>query len=436
MAKDQNFAGVPTDVPRASRHGRRGPLDTKGRAHEKGPARTRSDRDPAMTKTTQRPFGTVRELASGRFQARWMGPDGHVHNGPTTFPTRDAAKDWLASERSARAERRWIDRRISGQPFAEVAAGWRLRREAGGYRVATWTRDVEYLDRYVLPRWGAVPLEAIDPEAIEGWYLELAAGGGEDGGPLSAATVHKVGQIFANVLDSAVRFRKLLANPARGVRLPRDPNPREMQTITPAQIEDLAEAIGPRWRLLVLTGCFTGLRIGELFALRAGAVDLERRRLHVRELVVEVGGRRYVGPPKTAAGRRVVPFPRTLRAELADAVAAADHPGDLVFPNTVGDHQGLATFRSRYWRPATEAADLAGLRIHDMRHTAVSLWIAAGTDPKTIATWAGHRSVATVLDRYGHLFDHDDDDPTRGLDALLRRRRRRPAGTVTPIRGR
>jgi integrase len=388
-----------------------------------------------MTKTTQRPFGTVRQLASGRYQARWTGADGYTHTGPETFATRDGAKDWLAGERTARAAGAWIDDRISGQTFATVAGPWRQRRITAGYRPATWTRDVGYLDRYISPRWGEVPLDEIEADAIEDWYLTLVAGGGEDGAPLAPATVHKIGQLFAKVLAAAVRAHKLLANPAKGVPLPRDANPKEMMTITPAQIEDLAEVIDRRWRTFVLAGCYSGLRAGELLALRARDVDLDRRRIDVRTIVVEVSGRRHVGPPKTKAGLRTVPFPRALKPELAAALAACDHPDDLVFPNTQGDYQGLASLRSRVWKPATMAAGLAGFRIHDMRHTAVSLWIAARRDPKEIATWAGHRSVATVLDRYGHLYDHDDDDPMGALDELLHRRRR-PGATITPLRGR
>jgi len=403
------------------------------------------------TKTNQRPFGTVRKLPSGRFQARWTGPDGFTHTGPETYPTRDAAKDWLAGERTARARDEWIDDRISGVAFSSVAQTWADRRAGGGYRVGTWTRDVEYLDRYVLPRWADTSLSGIEADEIEDWYIELAARGGLEGAPLAATTVKMIAQIFRNVLGAAVRAKRLFANPAKGVPLPRDANPKEMMCLDPAQIDDLADALGawtfntrgelrpalkphPQWRTFVLTGCYCGLRVGELLALRARDVDLERRRIDVRRIVVEVKGVRHVGQPKTKAGIRSVPFPRALRAELAAALERCDHPDDLVFPNTEGNYVGLSTFRSRLWKPAIAAADLAGFRIHDMRHTAISLWIAAKRDPKEIATWAGHTSTVIVFDRYGHLFEHDDD-PMGALDDLLRRRRRRPA-TITPIRGR
>jgi integrase len=68
--------------------------------------------------------------------------------------------------------------------------------------------------------------------------------------------------------------------------------------------------------------------------------------------------------------------------------------------------------------PATRAAGLAPLRVHDMRHTAVALWIAAGANPKQLAAWAGHTSVAVVLDRHGHLFEGHEAAVLSRLDAF------------------
>ena len=67
-------------------------------------------------------------------------------------------------------------------------------------------------------------------------------------------------------------------------------------------------------------------------------------------------------------------------------------------------------FRRRFWVPAINVAGLAPLRVHDLRHTAVSLWIAEGANPKQVAVRAGHTSVSVVLDRYGHLYPQHDDD--------------------------
>ena len=84
--------------------------------------------------------------------------------------------------------------------------------------------------------------------------------------------------------------------------------------------------------------------------------------------------------------------------------------GELVFRSPDGKPIRASLFRKRYWTPAVNAAGLAPLRIHDLGHSAVSLWIAAGANPKQIAARAGHTSVSVVLDRYGHLYpDHDID---------------------------
>jgi integrase len=69
------------------------------------------------------------------------------------------------------------------------------------------------------------------------------------------------------------------------------------------------------------------------------------------------------------------------------------------------------------WLPAVERADLGHLRIHDLRHTAVSLWIAEGANPKQVAVRAGHTSVSVVLDRYGHLYPQHDDELVNALEA-------------------
>ena len=78
----------------------------------------------------------------------------------------------------------------------------------------------------------------------------------------------------------------------------------------------------------------------------------------------------------------------------------------------------VTAFRARVWRPATRAAGLDGLRIHDLRHTAVALWMAAGANPKEVAARAGHTSICFTLDRYGHLYPESDAALRERLDAI------------------
>jgi integrase len=141
----------------------------------------------------------------------------------------------------------------------------------------------------------------------------------------------------------------------------------------------------------------------------------------VLEVATEVDGHLVVGPPKTRAARRTIGIPRAVVAELERHIAAyvITEPDALVFTGDRGGQLRPTSFRRRIWRPATRAAGLHGLRPHDLRHTAVALWIAAGASPKEVAARAGHTSVKTVLDVYGHLYAEADVRLRDRLDAMF-----------------
>ena len=97
---------------------------------------------------------------------------------------------------------------------------------------------------------------------------------------------------------------------------------------------------------------------------------------------------------------------------------AGKHPDDILFPAPEGGYVRRSTWRIRFWLPALKRAGIEpGFRAHDLRHTAVALWIANGADTKQIATWAGHTSVSVVMDRYGHLFPGHEVTVMERLDA-------------------
>jgi integrase len=293
-------------------------------------------------------------------------------------------------------------------------------------RPKTRDRDELLLRRLALPSFGAVPLAAISQRDVRAWVAELSARG------LAPATVQKAYQLLGKVMGAAVDAGMLAQTPCRRVPLPKVER-EEMRFLTPAEVATLADAIQPRYRALVLVGAYGGLRIGELAGLRRSRVDLLRGTVQVAEIVVEVRGVLHIGPPKTRASRRTVGLPRFVVEELA---AHLDSPGDpeaFVFTAPQGGPLRVTAFRARVWRPATRAAGLDGLRIHDLRHTAVALWIAAGANPKEVAARAGHASVSFTLDRYGHLYPEADTALRDRLDALYGSAQPAPAGTVVHL---
>jgi integrase len=113
-----------------------------------------------------------------------------------------------------------------------------------------------------------------------------------------------------------------------------------------------------------------------------------------------------------------VTVPTFVAEELSCTVDSVPDVRTLVFTSPDGHPVRPTLFRRRFWNPAVNEAGLAPLRIHDLRHTAVALWIAAGANPKQIAARAGHTSVSVVLDRYGHLLPEHDGELLERLEAL------------------
>jgi len=369
----------------------------------------------------------------GGYIVRYRGPDRKQRS--QTFARHVDAKAFAESVETDVRRGTWTD--PAGRK--ELLSDWHARWWATtvNLRPTTRARDDATWRNHVKPTFGGLPLGAIDHMAVAEWIAELSKSG------LAPASVHKAHQVLAKIMRAAVDANRLPASPCDKVKLPRIER-EEMRFLEPKQVAQLAESIDERYRALVFVGAYCGLRAGEMFGLRRSRVDLLRRRIDVAEIVVEVAppvtGRTegakveiFHGPPKTRAGRRSVPVPQLVADELARHLAGVDDPDAYVFG---APHLGpvrASQFRRRTWQPACIAAGLGeivedetgkkryeGLRLHDLRHSAVALWIAAGGSAKEIAARAGHTSVSVVLDRYGHLLPHAEERTTDALDAMAR----------------
>ncbi len=303
--------------------------------------------------------------------------------------------EWSAPERRAETVGEWAER------------WWRRDH----LRPSTAVRDNGYLQRYILAELGTTPLASLDRECVQAWIDELSA-------RLAPATVRRSHQLLGQLVDAAVTDGILKARPFGGVVLPRMTH-EEMRFLTPTELEHLADVIDKRYRSLVLTAGYGGLRMGEVAGLRRKHVGRDGT-LTIIETAVEAEGIVRFGPPKTRAGRRSVGLPKVaaeaLKAHIATIPAA---PDAWVFPAPDGGVLRLASWRTRFWRPAVAAAGLAPLRPHDLRHTAVAIWIAAGLGPLEVSRRAGHASTSFTLDRYGHLFPGSEAESVAKLDGYL-----------------
>ena len=344
--------------------------------------------------------------AKTTYRARYRDPAGREH--AKVFARKADAQRFLTEMENHKLKGTWTDPALGRVLFRDWLGEWWAT--TTNLRPTTRERNETLLRRYALPRFGDVALVAISQRDVRAWVADLSGRG------LAPATVQKAYQLLGKVMGAAVDAGMVMQTPCRRVPLPKVER-EEMRFLTPAEIARLADAIDQRYRALVLVAAYGGLRIGELAGLRRRRVDLLRGTVEVAEIVTEAEGVLRFGPPKTRAGRRTVGLPRAVVDELAAHLVRAESEA-FVFAAPEGGPLRVHGFRARVWRPATRRAELDGLRIHDLRHTAVALWIAVGANPKEVAARAGHTSVSFTLDRYGHLYPEADTALRDRLDSL------------------
>ena len=356
-------------------------------------------------------MGSIRKAPrTGRWEVRYRDAAGRQRT--ETYDLRADARARLAIIDTDLQRGTWRDPAFGRTPLAEWVDEWWST--TTNLRPSTRARDESYLRNHVLPRFGKAQLGQVTQLEVRAWVADLGAQG------LAPATVQKAYQILGKVMQAAVDGGLIATSPCHKVSLPRV-EPEEMRFLTPEEIAQLAASITPRYRAFVLLKAYGGLRLSELAGLRRARVDTLHSSVRVAEQAVEVRGHMHFGPPKTRAGRRTVPLPRQVTEELVGHLAQYSERGSdgLVFRGPGGGPLRAGSWRQRAWRPAVVAAGLAPLRPHDLRHTAVSLWAAAGATPNEVAARAGHTSVAVVLDRYRHLFPAEVDRTTGRLEAMF-----------------
>ncbi len=344
------------------------------------------------------------------WEARFRDPDGRQRT--RTFPLHADAKAFLTAANADVQRNEWVDPiagRETFRAFAKHVEATRVNR-----RASTRARDASLMANRVLPYLGDHQLSAITRMDVRAWIAELQAA------RLAPTTVRKCFQLAAQVMDEAVEQKLISASPCRGkkVELPVDERP-ERPLVSPQQVAALAEAIEPRYRALVLTAALTGLRWGELAALRVERVDFLRRRIDVAETLVEVNGTLTVGRPKTPKSTGKVAFPPALAEILSEHVRCFPSAAGLVFTSEEGTPLRRSNFARRIWQPAAVAAGIGvyvtdpaskkkryeGATFHALRHACASWLIHGGANPLEVAEQLRHTRVSTTLGTYGHLFD-------------------------------
>ena len=353
----------------------------------------------------------VERRSNRRYRARYRDPEGRERS--RTFATKREAERWLACVETDKATGAWVDPNRGRVTVDEWSTRWLATvvhlkpKTRAGYE--------SILEAHIRPRLGAVPIARLDSVAVRGFVSDLSGAG------LGAGTVRNAYNVLRSICSTAVEAGAIKVSPCQRVKLPR-PERAEMMFLTAEQVDQLDQALDGQAGTLVVFAAYTGLRAGEIAALKIGRLDLLRGTVDVAESYAEVHGALVLGATKTYE-RRTVRMPRFLCDRLGEHLARAGrtHTDELVFTDSAGGPLRHSNFYRRTFRPAVTAAGLPErLRFHDLRHTCAALLIAQGAHPKAMMERLGHSSVTVTLDRYGHLLPSLDEALVDGLERTYR----------------
>lgn len=367
----------------------------------------------------KRRFGRVRKLPSGRYQARYLGPDGIDRPAPHTFTTKTDAERWLTRVEAEIIRDSWRDPNLGRVRVADYLDEWVSQRPGLRPRTVDLYRSLSR--RYLVPALGDRMLCDLTPGIIRAWHAELVTAG------TGRTTAAKAYRLLRAVLNTAVDDEIISRNPCRIKGAGAEHAP-ERPTATVAQVLDLADYVPARFRALVLLAAFTSLRYGELAALLRRDIDPDCTTVTVRANLVErPGGALVLGPPKTAAGRRTVTIPEAIRADILDHLNTytADGPHARVFTGAKGAALRRGNFhRAVRWSESVAKLGLPGFHFHDLRHTGNTLASLSGASLADLMARMGHSSTRAAR-IYAHTTKQRDTAIADALSEQIAEERQR-----------
>ena len=277
---------------------------------------------------------------------------------------------------------------------AEYAETW-LNEHGSTLRPRTLANYRRIFERDLLPEFGHTPLAALSRATIKSYAARRAAGGAK------ANTVRNSIAPLRAMLSSALEDGLVRENVA--LRLPRVGQPqKKIEVPTREQVDAVIDAaVGTAAHGPIVLAATSGLRRGEVFALRWVDIDFDNRLIRVRASNTD----RVITRPKTAAGDRLVPMFGSLRKLLLEERAATAYKGseDFVFPTRSGTPRNPNGWLKSEFYPALERAKVTPFTFHSLRHFACSQLIAQGANILQIARVAGHSDPSVTLRVYSHL---------------------------------
>jgi integrase len=359
--------------------------------------------------------GGITQRADRRWQASFTGSDGKRHY--LYAKTRKEVADKLRQAIQAKEQGLYVTG--TGQTVEHFLTRWLDR--ADHLRPITRKRYEALIRLHALPHLGRFELRKVQPHQIAELYQSMK-------GDRKPATIGQLHAVLHSAFEEALRWNLIARNPVAAVRAPKVERV-EMKILTLPEIHRFLHAIeGDPLEALYVLAVTTGARQGELLALRWQDVDLEAGKVAINATLTRIDGKWIRSNPKTAGSVRTVTLSqRAFTALKAHRLRMAEEllplrqrteAETLVFLVNGQPVNGFHVTERRL-KPMLRAADLPGIRFHDLRYVFASLMLSNGTRPDLVAQMLGHSNPATTLRIYAHLMPGDQQAAMARLDEVL-----------------
>jgi integrase len=290
----------------------------------------------------------------------------------------------------------------------------------------------EYIIReHLIPAIGKITLDKLKPMHIQNYYSYKLTKGRKDGsGGLSARSVYHHHRVLHEALEYAVRWQVIAINPVKAVAPPR-PQRQQINVLSREEVHQLlAAAKGTKFYDPIFFAINTGMRRGEIFAVRWSDVDFEKQIISVRQTLQRIKGKGLVirNTTKTDGSRRSIAVSKSVISMLKQikkkqetekiAFESAYQDNDLVFCNPDGTPFNIDYFSREFGR-LIRRNNLPPVRFHDLRHTHATLLLQQGEHPKVVSERLGHSTITITMDLYSHVMPNMQKEAAQKLDDFL-----------------
>jgi integrase len=339
---------------------------------------------------------TIRKTPNGKFQA--IVKSGRKQVASKVFPLRRDAETWHVAQVRALSLGEFVDPKAGRETLGSMLERWMAARE-GTVSSTTYKTDharMNYLPSALLAR----PVSAVRPADLESLFGDLTRRG------LSKATITRVRALLSSAMGWAVRNKLVTKNPVTETRVQSgsSTNAHEVYPFSEAELRKLVDGLrikGGKQADIALVLGLTGLRWGEFVALRVR--DVSQVPFPAFRVSRSASDGHAVRATKSGKARTVPLVPEV--ASIVAAWSAGKSAEDFVFHSPTGSRLPQTN-----WRRVTGWTSYRdGRRVHDLRHTAATLWLGSGMDAKTVQHWLGHESMTLTVDLYGHWLGSDAD---------------------------